>query len=64
VDGLVDGFYGPSSTDWSAVHVIATCHDEFYRMSYPCGSVIIDPWGQMPDQEGVEVIRVGREERI
>lgn len=45
-----------------AAFVIATDHAVFYDGStiYPRGSVIIDPWGKMPELAGVEVIRVGR----
>lgn len=43
-----------------AVFVIATAHQEFYERQYPRHSVIIDPFGKMPDQPGVTVVRVGR----
>jgi len=45
-----------------ALFVIATAHPEFFSMDYPEGSVIIDPWGQMPDHPGLTVIRVGRKQ--
>ncbi len=44
-----------------AVFFVATCHDDFYGLTYPAGSVVIDPWGRMTDRDGVSVIRVGRD---
>ena len=43
-----------------AVYVIATAHPEFFDRAFTEGSVVVDPWGQVPDQPGVTVIRVGR----
>lgn len=44
-----------------AVYVVATAHPEFFQPGiYPKGSVVLDPWGRVPDQEGVRVIRIGR----
>ncbi len=34
-------------------------HPEFTDYSFPKGSVIIDPWRYIPDQDGVEVVRIG-----
>lgn len=42
------------------VFVITMNHPEFASMHFAQGSVVIDPWGYMPDKEGVTVIRVGR----
>jgi len=42
------------------VYVIATRHPEYAKQVYPAGSVVIDPWGYIPDQPGVTVVRVGR----
>jgi UDPglucose 6-dehydrogenase len=39
----------------ASVFVIATDHDEFFRTRYPCGSIIIDPWGKMPEQDEAKV---------
>lgn len=41
------------------VWLVACKHPEFPELKLPKGSVVIDPWRYMPDQEGVEVIRVG-----
>lgn len=41
------------------VFFVATRHPEFRTFTFPKGSVVIDPWRYIPDQEGVTVIRVG-----
>jgi UDPglucose 6-dehydrogenase len=38
---------------------IGTKHSEFNSYEFPKGSVVLDPWRYMSDQEGVEVIRIG-----
>jgi hypothetical protein len=44
-----------------AVYFIATKHEEFATLGYfPKGSVVIDPWGYIPHQAGIEVIHIGR----
>lgn len=43
-----------------SVFVVATNHPEFEHYTFPKGSIVVDPWGMMPDQDGVKVIRVGR----
>lgn len=42
-----------------AVWLVGCRHPEFPEMPLARGSVIIDPWRYMPDQEGVTVIRLG-----
>lgn len=42
------------------VFVIATKHDRYADVIFPQNSVVIDPWGYIPDQPGVTVVRVGR----
>lgn len=39
---------------------IGTQHERYTKMKFLPGSVVIDPFGYIPDQEDVEVIRVGR----
>jgi UDPglucose 6-dehydrogenase len=46
--------------DYRAVYVIGTRHPEFERFEFPAGSVVLDPWGYIPDAQGVTVIRIGR----
>ena len=45
--------FGPS------VFLIGTKHQEFADFKFPKGSVVIDPWRYIPDQDEVQVIRVG-----
>lgn len=44
-----------------AVFVIATNHESFRGFDIPRGSVVIDPWGEQSERDGVETVRVGRE---
>lgn len=46
------------------VYVITTNHPTWAEVSFPQGSCVIDPWGYIPDQQGVEVIRVGRKGKL
>ena len=41
------------------VFLIGTNHDEFKTIKFPTGSVVIDPWRMVSDQDNVEIIRVG-----
>lgn len=41
------------------VFLIGMDHPEFEDYRFPMGSVVIDPWRYIPDQEGVTVIRLG-----
>jgi UDPglucose 6-dehydrogenase len=56
VDDPNDPYVGPDP----AVIVIATKHAQFAKQEFPAGSVVLDPFGYIPDQEGVTVIRIGR----
>lgn len=56
-DPYVDGVHEISG---AALFVVATKHSEFASLSLPPGSVVLDPFGYMPDQQGVVVIRIGR----
>jgi len=42
-----------------AVFFIGTNHDKFLDYKFPEGSVVIDPWRMMSEQDGVELISVG-----
>lgn len=44
----------------SGVFFIGTKHSEFADYEFAKGSVVIDPWRYIPDQEGITVIRVGQ----
>jgi UDPglucose 6-dehydrogenase len=39
---------------------IATRHPEYRDAAYPAGSVVLDPWGYVPDRKDVAVVRIGR----
>lgn len=39
---------------------IATLHDWVLRFTPPEGSIVIDPWGDFPEREGVRIVRPGR----
>lgn len=41
------------------VYFIATAHDVYRQQEFPPGSVVIDPWRMIPDQQGVMVKRLG-----
>lgn len=45
---------------FTAVYFIATQEDEMRRYPFAPGSVVIDPFGFIPDQRAVEVWRLGR----
>jgi UDP-glucose 6-dehydrogenase len=45
--------------DKPTVILIGVNHPEFVDYKFRNGSVVIDPWRYIPDQKGVEVIRVG-----
>ena len=41
------------------IYFIATAHPEYAERTFPPGSTVIDPFRMVPDQEGVEVRRLG-----
>lgn len=49
---------------FKGIYFIGTNHDDFKTFNFPRGSVVLDPWGYIPDQDGVKVIRIGRNESI
>ena len=56
-DPFVDG--GDSPDFPPSVFLAGTRHASFAKMKFPKGSVVIDPWRYIGDQEGVRIIRVG-----
>lgn len=56
-DPYIDLYYSLSG---KALYFIGTKHAQFADISFAHGSVVIDPFGYIPDQSGVTVIRVGR----
>lgn len=51
---------GAPPIDQPAIFFVATKHAVFAERLFPKGSVVLDPWGYVPDREGVEVRRIGR----
>ena len=43
-----------------AVYVIGAMHSRYTELKFARGSYVIDPWGYIPDREGVIVKKVGR----
>lgn len=43
-----------------AVYFLATQNARYRDYAWPKGSVVLDPFGYIPDTEGVEVVRLGR----
>ena len=43
-----------------AVYLIGTAHERYIEYNYPPGSIVIDPFGIIPDKEGITVTRIGR----
>ena len=41
------------------LYFVGTKHPEFGQFVFPEGSVVLDPWRYIPDQDGVEVVRIG-----
>lgn len=58
-DPHVDGERGATSFD-IGVFFIATKHSCFRDFQFPSGSVVIDPFRYMPEQDGVKLIQVGK----
>ena len=59
----------PPGADWQdgepsdgepAVYFIGVDHARYREWKWPHGSVVLDPWGVVPQQEGVIVDRIGR----
>lgn len=43
-----------------AVYFISTNNERYREYPFPSGSLVIDPFGDMPSREGVEIHRLGR----
>jgi UDPglucose 6-dehydrogenase len=52
--------HGPRADLRPAVYLVGARHREFADYVFPRGSVVLDPWRYIADQEGVEVIRIGQ----
>lgn len=51
-----DGQFG----DKPVLVFVATMHKRYVDQPFPQGSVVIDPFGFIPEREGVKVIKIGR----
>ena len=54
-----DHGFGFSGSSPAMAILIGTKHTEFTQWRFPQGSIVIDPFRYIPDQEGVTVVRVG-----
>ncbi len=63
-DPHVEGEQRDLSTLAPHVFLIGTKHQEFTLLTFPKGSVIIDPWRYLAPQEGVTLIPVGIGEQV
>lgn len=52
--------YPPLPPSEPHVFVVTTKHEVWRQWDFAAGSVVVDPFGYIPDQPGVTVIRVGR----
>jgi UDPglucose 6-dehydrogenase len=59
-DGHIDADAPPPQQLSPSLFFVATRHPEYREARFPSGSVVLDPWGYIPDQEGVAVVRIGR----
>jgi len=46
------------------IYLIGTKHEDFKTFHFPLGSTVLDPWGYIPNQKGIDVIRIGRSHEI
>jgi UDPglucose 6-dehydrogenase len=59
-DGRIDGAAPPIEPRSPSLFFVATMHPEYRETKFPQGSVVLDPWGYIPDQDRVTVVRIGR----
>lgn len=57
---VFDRFTNGQDPHEPGVYLIGCAHDYIKTLAFPKGSIVIDPWGIVPDQEGVTVRRLGR----
>jgi len=57
---MYDPWVDENSPDFTrGCYFIGTKHPEFVEFKFPKGSVVLDPWRYIPDQENVRVVRIG-----
>ena len=59
-DPVIDGDGGVPRLLHAKVYVITTRHAVFAETAFPPGSVVVDPFGCIPDRAGVLLHRIGR----
>jgi UDPglucose 6-dehydrogenase len=59
-DHRIDGAGPPIDRQRSSLFFVATRHPEYREAKFPPDSVVLDPWGYIPDRDGVTVVRIGR----
>lgn len=47
-----------------SVFFIATAHLEYTHLNFPFGSVVIDPFGMIPQRDGITLVTPGRKSRV
>lgn len=57
---IFDRFINGCDPHEPGVYLIGCAHNYIKTLAFPKGSIVIDPWGIVPDQEGVTVRRLGR----
>lgn len=57
---VCDRFTNGQDPTEPGVYLIGCAHDYIKTLAFPKGSIVIDPWGIAPDQDGVTVRRLGR----
>ena len=50
----------PSEIERHSVVVIGVAHDRFRHLDLPAGSVVVDPFGTVEDQDHLLIVRPGR----
>lgn len=59
IDPCEDKTVNPYATGDAKCFFVGTHHAVFADYKFPAGSVVIDPWRMIKDQDGIQVIRVG-----
>ena len=59
LDHHVDGG-APDVPQTPGLFFVATRHPEYPELDFPADSIVLDPWGYIPDRKHVRVIRIGR----
>lgn len=58
--GVFDRFTNGKDPTERGVYLVGCAHDYIKSLQFPRGSIVLDPWGIVKDQDGVTVRRLGR----